>query len=154
MGAEVIGKCSCGYEGSASIGSTRAMHGKAFSFPHYCNDCHQFTSADVLAKTQICRHCGSANLESYEAKSKKVPHKLLEKIGSHILHKRGYHLSEEELSPTYCYVRNKTYVMLRWHNRCSVCHQNNLGFHLERYTTEVISHLCAIRLSLNQKSHA
>ncbi len=130
MGTEVIGKCACGYEGSASIGSSRAMHGKMFSFPHYCKDCNQISSANMLAETQMCRHCGSTNLESYEAKTKKVPNELLEKLGATILHKRGYHLSEEELSPTYCYVQNKTYVMRRWYNHCPCCGDSKLAFHM------------------------
>lgn len=130
MGTEVIGKCKCGYEGSAAIGSSRAMHGKKFSFPHYCKDCNRINSADMLAETQKCHHCGSTHLESYEAKSKRVPNELLEKLGAKILHKRGYHLSEEELSPTYCYVKNKTYVLLRWHNHCPSCEGNELAFRL------------------------
>jgi hypothetical protein len=130
MGTEVIGKCKCGYEGSAGIGSSRAMHGKKFSFPCYCKDCHQITSADMLAETQTCRHCDSTSLVSYETKSIKVPNELLEKLGSAILHKRGYHLSEEELSPTYCYVQNKTYVMLRWGNHCPNCDGNELAFRM------------------------
>lgn len=84
----------------------------------------------MLAESQTCRHCGSTHLESYEAKTKKVQNELLEKLGARILHKRGYHLSEEEISPTYCYVQNKTYVMRRWHNHCPSCGGNELTFHM------------------------
>jgi hypothetical protein len=130
MGTEVICKCSCGYQGSAAIGSSRAMHGKQFSFPHYCNDCHQVVSIDTLAEASTCRHCGGTSLTSYEAQTKQVPNPLLEKLGASILHKRGYHLSEEELSPTYCYVQEKTYVLLRWNNHCPQCNGNKLMFRM------------------------
>lgn len=128
MGTEVIGKCNCGYEGTASIGSSRAQHGKKFYFPHYCNDCNQIVSVDTLSKVPSCRHCESTSLTSYEAKSKRVPNELLERLGEHFLHKRGYHHSSEELNPTYCYVQNKTYVMLRRHNHCPRCNGNELMF--------------------------
>jgi RNA polymerase subunit RPABC4/transcription elongation factor Spt4 len=104
------------------------MHGKTFSFPHYCNDCHQIGGIDTLAELSVCRHCGSASLTSYEAKSKKVPNQLLERLGANILHKRGYHLTEEELSPTYCYVQKKRYVLLRKGNYCPSCRGSELTF--------------------------
>jgi hypothetical protein len=38
-----------------------------------------------------------------------VPNELLEKLGAKIQYKRGYHLSEKEISPTYCSVQKNVF---------------------------------------------
>ena len=128
MGTEVIGKCGCGYEARASIGSSRAQHGKVFYFPHFCEGCNQIVSVDTLSESPTCRHCGGTSLVSYEAKSTKVANPLLERLDANTLHSRGHHLSSEELSPSFCFKQNKTYVLLRKRNHCPKCSGNELSF--------------------------
>ena len=129
MGTGLKSKCTCGYEAEASIGSSRAGHGKVFRFPHLCTDCQTVGSIDVLSECHACNNCGSINVISYETKTKRVPNRLLERLGREFLRKRGYHLQQEELDPSYCYVLEKMFVMLRWHNHCPKCQTNNLTFY-------------------------
>jgi Zn finger protein HypA/HybF involved in hydrogenase expression len=129
MGTGLKATCSCGYEDESIIGSTRAKHGKVFDFPHFCSDCNSVTRVDVLSDTPCCNKCGSSNVTSYEAKTKHVPNRLFEKLGIEFLHKRGYHTRQEELDPSYCYVLEKTFVMLRWWNYCPRCKTHNMTFY-------------------------
>ncbi len=87
------------------------------------------TRVDVLSNIACCNKCASSNVTSYEAKTKLVPNRLLERLGREFLRKRGYHLQQEELDPSYCYVLEKTFVMLRWYNHCPKCQTNNLTFY-------------------------
>jgi Zn finger protein HypA/HybF involved in hydrogenase expression len=129
MGTGLKATCTCGYEAEASIGSSRAGHGKIFRFPHFCNDCQTAGSVDTLSERPACNNCGSTNVTSYETNTKLVPNRLLERLGRDFLRKRGYHLQQEELDPSYCYVLEKTFIMLRWHNHCPKCQTNNLTFY-------------------------
>lgn len=129
MGTGLKASCKCGYEDESIIGSTRAKHGKAFDFPHYCNDCNSVTRVDLLSEAPCCNVCGSKNITSYETTTKIIPNPLLERLGRDFLLKRGYHMGREELDPTYCDVQKKTFVMLRWHNYCPNCQTNNLTFY-------------------------
>lgn len=129
MGTGVKATCTCSYNAEATIGSSRAGHGKIFRFPHFCNDCQTVVSVDVLSELPACNACGSINVTSYETNTKRVPNRLLERLGREFLRKRGYHLQHEELDPSYCYVLEKTFVMLRWHNHCPKCQINNLSFY-------------------------
>jgi predicted Zn-ribbon and HTH transcriptional regulator len=128
MGTGLKATCTCGHEAEASIGSSRAGHGKVFRFPHFCNDCKNVGSVDVLSERSACDKCGSTNVTSYETNTKRVPNRLLERLDREFLRKRGYHLQQEELDPTYCYVLGKTFVMLRSLNNCPKCNSNNLIF--------------------------
>lgn len=128
MGTGLKSTCTCGYEAEASIGSSRAGHGKVFRFPHFCIDCQTVASVDMLTELPACDKCGSTNVTSYETNTRRVPNRLLERLDKEFLRKRGYHLQQEELDPTYCYVLGKTFVMLRWHNHCPKCQVSNLSF--------------------------
>ena len=129
MGTGLKGTCTCGYEAEASIGSSRAGHGKVFRFPHFCNDCQTVGSVDVLSERPACDNCESTNVTSYEANTKLVPNRLLEKLGIDFLHKRGYHSRQEELDPSYCEKLKRTLVLLRWWNYCPKCQTTNLTFY-------------------------
>jgi hypothetical protein len=133
MGTGLKATCTCGYETEASIGSSRAGHGKVFRFPHFCNDCQTVGSVDVLSELPACNKCGSKNITSYETNTKRVPNRLLERLGRDFLRKRGYHLRQEELDPTYCCVLEKTFIMLRGHNYCPECQTSSLTFYPEIY---------------------
>jgi Zn finger protein HypA/HybF involved in hydrogenase expression len=128
MGTGLKATCSCNYAAEASIGSSRAEHGKVFRFPHVCNDCQTVGSVDVLSEDPACDKCGSTNVTSYETKTKLVPNRLLEKLGKDFLRKRGFHLQQEELDPSYCYVLEKTFTLLKWNNQCPKCKENELTF--------------------------
>ena len=128
MGTGLKATCACGYESEASIGSSRAGHGKIFNFPHFCVDCQTVGSVDVLSASPACNHCGSSNVTSYETNTTRVPNRLLERLGKEFLRKCGYHLQQEELDLTYCFILERTLVMLRWDNSCPKCNSKTLAF--------------------------
>ena len=133
MGTGVKCHCKCGYQGEASIGSTRAGHGKYFGLPHWCADCNEVVTLDLLAMNQACNKCGGVNLQSYEAKTTRRPFKYPELAGLKGKLKFGWHAYEDELSRSWCYNLKKDFVILRGANYCPKCRANTLTFHTHLY---------------------
>jgi hypothetical protein len=95
LGTELTGKCECGYGSKVYIASGRALHGKVFNYPHYCDACSSLTSVDVLSPSLVCKECGSTEIHSYEAFTKTLSHKsLLNKLPAEVLKSVGHHRSD------------------------------------------------------------
>lgn len=133
MGIGVNAQCECGYEGSASIASSRAGHGQYFSFPHWCRSCNEVVTLDVLAESPACRKCGGADVHSYEARTTRLPFRYPEFVSQRAASKFGWHGYEEELNRSWCYSLQKHFVLLRQGNYCPMCKENSLKFYVEMY---------------------
>lgn len=128
MGTGLKTYCRCGYDTMTVSGSSRAEHGKSFKFPHICRHCKEAVSVDLLAKHVCCPECGSADIETYAAKSKLTTNKLFRQLGKEILSKRGYHTREDQFSDDFCYVLKAHFVILRYGNECPSCGDSSLHF--------------------------
>ena len=129
MGAVLTGRCECGYGGEVYIASGRALHGKVFNYPYYCDSCSSLTSVDVLSQPLICKECGSIEIHSYEALTKTLPYKsLLNRLPAAVLETAGYHRSDAVHEETFCYPLKKTFVLLREDHHCPKCKENSMRF--------------------------
>jgi len=129
LGKELTGKCDCGYSSKVYIASGRALHGKVFNFPHYCDSCNSLTSVDVLSQPLICKECGSTEIHSYAALTKTLSYNsLLTRLPTKVLKTAGYHTSDVVLEETFCHPLKKTFVFLRGDHHCPKCKQNSMRF--------------------------
>ena len=129
MGTELTGKCDCGYSSKVYIASGRALHGKVFNYPYYCDDCSSLTSVDLLSQPLICKECGSTEIHSYAALTKTLSYNsLLTRLPTKVLKTAGYHTSDVVQEETFCFSLKKTFVLLRGDHHCPQCKSNSMQF--------------------------
>jgi Zn finger protein HypA/HybF involved in hydrogenase expression len=130
MGAGFKANCACGYKGSASVGSTRAGHGKLFWYPYRCGHCMAVVSPDLLAEKLCCPECGGTDIVSYAAPSRRCRETLAHWLGSRWRGVLRLHLEYDEADGTFCPRMDKTFYLMKTGNRCPACLQNTLKFAL------------------------
>lgn len=131
MGEGLKAQCSCGYEGYGTVGSTRATSGKVFRFPHHCNQCKAVVSPDLLAENVCCPKCGSKDMGTYEATSKRCTELFGRLLGPKWRKRQGLHLQFEEASDASCYQLKRDLCVMKQGNYCPQCRQNTMQFWLD-----------------------
>lgn len=127
MGQQLVASCPCGYQGRASVGSSRRDHGKVFSFPHHCQSCTQVVSGDVLASELKCPKCASSELIQYGVKIPESPRtwggKLLGLLsGTFLWNELALsRLRRNSIATSYCFVHHATYGVTRGKYCCPKC---------------------------------
>jgi Zn finger protein HypA/HybF involved in hydrogenase expression len=130
VGTGFKAQCACGFAGEASVGSTRAMHGKRFWYPYMCSQCHDVVSPDMMADSLACPECGSAEITSYAAKSKRCKEPLARWLPPSWRKTLGMHHVDDEAGDTWCYPLDKPLYLMKSGNTCPACRQNNMRFSL------------------------
>ena len=134
MGIQLTGRCKCGFEGEAYLGSSRSNHGKVFDCAYSCNTCSSLISIDILGSLKTCSECGSEDVLQYAATTKTLSYKsLLNKLPTELLRKAGYHRSSEVYKEVFCFLSNKTFIYLRGDLFCPSCKQNSMHFFTSMY---------------------
>jgi Zn finger protein HypA/HybF involved in hydrogenase expression len=75
MGKLLAAECPCGYQSSVVVGSGRELHGEIFEFPHYCSECNEAVSVDLLKPRLVCPLCNAISLTLYGTRKNKTIHK-------------------------------------------------------------------------------
>lgn len=131
MGTGLKAHCVCGYDGSASVGSTRAGHGKFFWYPHRCSNCRAVVVADLLAEKVVCPQCGSVDIAIYEASTKRCGESLARLLGPRWMKALRLHKGFDEAAVAYCFRLDKTFYLMKTGNTCPVCLQDAMQFTLD-----------------------
>ena len=129
MGTELTAQCSCGAENNVYIGSSRAMHGKIFDFPHYCASCRSVITIDKLSGDIRCGVCGSTDVHSYEMPTKTLGvFSFFNRYSPELLRFFGYHKHEEVFHESFCYVLKKSFPIKHGTHYCPKCGENKMKF--------------------------
>ena len=135
MGNSLKATCPCGFEGRATIGSSRIEHGIVFRFPHQCKTCQALVNVDMLKASLVCPTCVSDQIKRYGLA---IPH--LPKP-----HRNWYQRlfgrkppeppqpvaepdPEDTVSSSYCYRLQTTFVLTAEGNQCPKCDATSLRF--------------------------
>jgi hypothetical protein len=128
MGKGIRAECRCGCKGTASVGSSRAMHGKIFEFPHWCSGCKDIVSVDLLQRSRQCPKCENPHVTSFAATSVRAQNWLAALMTGKWLNRLGFHALEQELASGYCFRLQKTFTLLRREHLCHLCQQMSMTF--------------------------
>ncbi len=131
MGTEFKAHCPCGYQGTASVGSTRTLHNKEDWFPFRCNQCKKLVAVDLLSNSMICPECNNADLSSCEPTTKRCRDWLGQWVGPRLRQRFGLHLRDEEIEASYCWQLKKTFTLMRESNVCPQCWQPKMRYVLD-----------------------
>jgi hypothetical protein len=64
MGSVFNVACSCGYQGSTTVGAGRSDFKTNSTFPFYCDKCGM-VSANITVSKPVCSDCNSADIKQY-----------------------------------------------------------------------------------------
>jgi Zn finger protein HypA/HybF involved in hydrogenase expression len=131
MGTGYKVHCTCGYQGTADVGSTRAMLNKEDWFPFRCNQCKKLVDVDLLSNNMICPECKSADLTSCEPTTKRCRDWLGKLLGPRLRQRFGLHLRDDEIQENYCWQLKKNFILMREGNICPQCKQPNMRYVLD-----------------------
>jgi Zn finger protein HypA/HybF involved in hydrogenase expression len=126
MGQVLDAVCECGYHSSVVMGAARSNFLEVCKFPHYCMNCHESISIDIFKETKLCPKCNSGDVHTYEAKTRRVRYKLLEKLSDNALQKLGMHRRDDEHHSWYG--NSKNHTILRGKHYCPQCEKTTLSF--------------------------
>jgi Zn finger protein HypA/HybF involved in hydrogenase expression len=133
MAEEVLGKCDCGFTGSAILGGVRANYLTEMPVPHRCLACMALVTVDVWGEL-ICPDCSSTQVESYATTTKELPNNWLTrlqygKLKDSELFEKGFHRHSRVLAED-----GTVTVLDRWHT-CPRCEKRtfrlSLGDHYD-----------------------
>lgn len=110
------------------MGSTRAQYGKSFDFPHHCRVCHQTVSVDLMSEAPACPRCGSTNVISYEARTRRCSDSLERIVTPEMRSRLGLHRRLDEAGRAHCDMRPEPFILLNNGSTCPACLEDRLCF--------------------------
>lgn len=128
MGKVLKAECACGYENSVLVGSGREQHGQVYEFPHYCANCNEAVSVDLLGQKVTCPLCHGTALTIYGTQKRRIMQK---KPWFQTLFGGKADRELPTVVSDYCYNLDTTFEIEKGGHFCPKCKEQRLHFSLE-----------------------